>query len=60
MRNGRRGFEFGNLNTLFGEVIKTSKPIIANNPKNHPKSGGTPKGHPPLESFMGVPLIFFW
>jgi PAS domain S-box-containing protein len=51
------GLEFRNLNTLFGEVIKTSTLIIANDAPKHPKAQGVPKGHPPLKRFMGVPLI---
>ena len=54
----RSGFEFANLNTLFGQVIKTGKPLLTNAPKSHPKAGGIPNGHPPLNAFMGVPLHY--
>ena len=54
----RSGFEFTNLNTLFGEVIKTGNPIVTNKPMGHPKAGGIPSGHPPLNAFMGVPLHY--
>lgn len=50
------GFEFRNLDTLFGAVIKTGKFVIANDPKNDPRSGGLPKGHPPLNAFLGLPF----
>jgi signal transduction histidine kinase/PAS domain-containing protein/CheY-like chemotaxis protein len=52
------GIEFRNLNTLFGEVIKTGKPLVTNDPTHHPKRGGTPPGHPPLKAFMGVPIYY--
>jgi len=53
----REGFEFYNLNNLFGEVILSATPLIANEPAEHPKSGGLPKGHPPLKAFMGLPFF---
>ena len=50
--------EFRNLNTLFGAVITSQNSLIANDPASHPKSGGLPKGHPPLRSFLGLPVLF--
>ena len=41
---------------IWGEVIKTGKSLIANDPPSHPDSVGVPKGHPPLTSFLGAPL----
>lgn len=41
---------------LWGHVIKTGETLITNSPSTHPESIGTPKGHPILSSFMGVPL----
>lgn len=55
--NYKRGMEFDNMNTLFGAVIMTGKPVIANSPKTDPRSGGTPKGHPPLNAFLGLPFF---
>ncbi len=53
-----KGMEFYNLNTLFGEVLKTGKPVISNDPSHDPRRGGLPEGHPPLNSFMGIPFYF--
>lgn len=50
------GLEFHNLNTLFGSAITTEKPVISNDPKNDPRSGGLPEGHPELRSFLGLPF----
>jgi hypothetical protein len=50
------GMEFHNLETLFGRVITTGKPVISNDPCNDSRSGGLPKGHPPLKSFLGLPF----
>ena len=54
--NAPEGLEFRNLNTLFGETIKTGEKVITNDPSNHPKAGGLPPGHPPLKAYLGVPL----
>ncbi|MBD3669594.1 MAG: response regulator [Gammaproteobacteria bacterium] len=51
------GLEFFNMDTLFGEVIRTATPLITNDPAHHPKSTGTPAGHPPLTAFMGIPYF---
>ena len=56
--NAPKGFIFKNLNSLFGYVIRTGMPLITNDPSHHPESGGLPKGHPPLNSFMGIPIYF--
>jgi len=48
--------EFYNLNTLFGYVLSSGKSIISNDPLNDSRSGGLPKGHPPLNAFLGLPL----
>ncbi len=54
--NAPKGMEFHNLQTLFGAVIVTGEPVIANSPSNDPRRGGLPDGHPPLNAFLGVPF----
>jgi len=54
--NAMQGLEFRNLNTLFGHVMTTSRPVIANDAPNDPRSGGLPPGHPPLHAFLGLPI----
>jgi signal transduction histidine kinase/CheY-like chemotaxis protein len=48
--------EFTNFNNLFGAVLLTGRPVIANTPERDPRSGGLPPGHPPLRSFLGMPI----
>jgi PAS domain S-box-containing protein len=55
-QNYEQGMEFGNMNTLFGAVVMTGKPVIANSPRTDPRRGGTPDGHPPLNAFLGLPF----
>lgn len=44
------------LHGLYGRVIADDASLIANEPRTHPDSIGIPHGHPPLDSFLGVPL----
>jgi|GEM_PF-2732599 len=41
---------------LWGRVIQDERSLIVNKPKTHPDRVGLPEGHPPLTSFLGVPL----
>jgi PAS domain S-box-containing protein len=54
---GSRGLDFENLNTLFGAVVRTEAPVIANDPATDSRRGGLPAWHPELESFLGLPLF---
>lgn len=42
---------------LYGSVIDTGKGFFTNKPLSHPDSIGLPFGHPPINSFLGVPLV---
>ena len=50
------GLEFHNLKTLFGAALTTGETVIANAPDTAPRGGGLPPGHPPMNSFLGVPI----
>lgn len=52
------GMEFRNLNTLFGAAMREQRVVISNDPTNDPRRGGLPSGHPDLNAFLGVPIIF--
>lgn len=54
--NDPTGIEFTNLDTLFGAVIRTGEPVVANSPGQDGRSGGLPDGHPPLDRFLGLPF----
>jgi PAS domain S-box-containing protein len=41
---------------IWGEGLRTERSVIVNDPASHPQRVGTPEGHPPLTSFLGVPL----
>lgn len=55
--NLTNGLELYNLNSIFGAVITGQKTIISNSPGTHPERAGLPEGHPPLNTFLGLPLF---
>lgn len=44
------------IHGIYGRVLSDGKSFYTNDPAHHPDSIGLPKGHPPLKSFLGVPL----
>ncbi len=54
--NQATGMVFCNMKTLFGAVATSGEPVIANDAANDPRKGGLPKGHLPLNSFLGLPI----
>ena len=52
------GFEFRNLDTLFGQVVTSKSVVISNSPATDPRSKGLPSGHPHLHAFLGVPIFY--
>jgi len=56
--NRSSGFEFRNLKTLFGAALTGNEPVIANAAATDPRRGGLPPGHPPMESFLGLPCFY--
>lgn len=55
--NVQQGLKFYNMDTLFGSVLKTKQCVISNEPKGDTRAGGIPKGHPPLNHFLGIPFF---
>ncbi|MGH8178693.1 MAG: PAS domain S-box protein [Steroidobacter sp.] len=48
--------EFTRFDNLFGRALTTGQVVIVNQPHSDPRSGGLPRGHPPLHNFLGVPI----
>jgi signal transduction histidine kinase len=42
---------------VLGTLISEPKPLRLRNVSGHPRSYGFPVGHPPMESFLGVPIV---
>lgn len=47
---------FESFDNLFGRAITSGQVLIANQPDHHPYAAGRPQGHPPMHSFLGVPI----
>jgi len=52
------GLVFENLDNLFGRVITTENEVISNDVAKDAHSSGTPKGHPDMDCFLGLPIKF--
>ena len=57
-RQTAQGLVFSNLDNLFGRTVTHNEVVCTNQPSQHPASKGLPKGHPVLDSFLGLPLRF--
>ncbi|MBX2863597.1 MAG: PAS domain-containing protein [Leptolyngbyaceae cyanobacterium MAG.088] len=51
------GMTFTNIKTIFGEVIMTGKPVIANTLSTDKIQDNTTEEHPPLNNFLGIPFF---
>ena len=54
--NAPAGLVFRNMDTLFGRAIVDEDLLIANNVTQDSRAGGRPDGHPPLNTFAGIPI----
>jgi diguanylate cyclase (GGDEF)-like protein len=51
-----QGLEFRNLQSLFGVTVATGEVVVSDDPSTDPRGCGLPPGHPPLDSYIGIPL----
>lgn len=51
------GMVFNNPHSLLGAALEGAVPLISNDPASDPRAGGLPPGHPPLHSFMALPIL---
>jgi signal transduction histidine kinase len=42
---------------ILGELIRDPRPLRLDDVSSHPRSYGFPAGHPPMRSFLGVPIL---
>lgn len=55
-RHYKEGMEFRRLDNLIGYGLKSGQPVISDDPMNDSRRGGLPDGHPPIDSFLSVPV----
>ncbi|QSP95583.1 EAL domain-containing protein [Marinobacter salinisoli] len=53
----RRGMVFDNVENLLGRPMVTGDIIVSDSVKDDPRGGGLPKGHPQLDTYMGIPVF---
>lgn len=52
------GIEFRNPDTLFGwGLLDGGRLVLCNDPAHDIRSTGRPPGHPPLRSYLGIPVL---
>ncbi|NQD92281.1 PAS domain S-box protein [Pseudomonas sp. CrR25] len=49
-------FELHDLDTLFGQVLRSGQPLLVNRPPALAPRSGLPPGHPPLLACAGLPI----
>ncbi|GJP38588.1 hypothetical protein CLOM_g23028 [Closterium sp. NIES-68] len=55
--NAASGLVFSNQRTLMARVVNTADVIVSNDVASDPRGAGLPPGHPPMTTFLGVPLF---
>jgi len=53
-----RRLEFRNLSTLAGLPATSGKIVISNDPARDPRAAGLTAHHPPLKTYMGIPVLY--
>jgi len=57
-RHAASGLRFDAMDSLIAAAVTGAAPVIANDPATDPRRcGRLPAGHPPLNAFLGLPLI---
>lgn len=54
--NWRNGLKFEATDGLHGRMMSTGEPVVSNDPPNDPRSRRIPEGHPPIHTFLGLPI----
>ncbi|WP_150306144.1 PAS domain-containing protein [Pseudomonas saliphila] len=57
-QRGPQGMIFRRLDTLFGQVLVSGEAYLSNDAVSDPNNNRLPPGHPPLETFAGLPIYF--
>ena len=55
--NARHGAQVSSVQTLSDAAISGNEPVISNQPEGDMRLAGMPDGHPPLNAFLGIPLL---
>ncbi|KRC29097.1 EAL domain-containing protein [Acidovorax sp. Root219] len=56
-RDAEEGQVFDDLDSLPGQAMLTEKPVVINDAAGDSRSAGMPPGHPPVVSYLGLPIL---
>ncbi|HTH12170.1 MAG TPA: EAL domain-containing protein [Acidovorax sp.] len=56
VQHAEAGMVFDNPHSLVGAALHSGEPVIANDASNDARAAGTPLGHPPLRTYLGLPI----
>ena len=55
-QHAEEGMVFDNLQSLVGAALVSGEPVLTNDAGHDTRSAGTPPGHPPLHTYLGLPI----
>ncbi len=55
-QHAEAGMVFDNPRSLVGAPLASGEPVISNDASHDARGAGVPLGHPPLQTFMGLPI----
>ena len=55
-QHAEEGMVFDNLQSLVGAALVSGEPVLTNDAGHDTCSAGTPPGHPPLRTYLGLPI----
>ena len=54
--HAEEGMVFDNMHSLVGAALASGEPVLSNDVGHDERSAGTPRGHPPLRTYLGIPI----
>jgi diguanylate cyclase (GGDEF)-like protein/PAS domain S-box-containing protein len=55
-QHAEEGMVFDNPQSLVGAALVSGEPVLTNDARHDKRSMGTPQGHPPLQTYLGLPI----
>src|SRR5690606_15025465 len=55
-RHAEEGMVFDNPRSLVGAALLSGEPVISNDASLDPRGVGVPPGHPPVRTYLGLPI----
>ena len=55
-QHSEEGMVFDNPHSLVGAALVSGEPVLSNDASHDTRGVGTPRGHPPLRTYLGLPI----